>query len=74
MTPFVRVNLLNGGSLVIEQTEALVSIYVNAGSSAFGEGTFAEKAALGVNLWAAKQVLICTFFVEAYFGCILIVF
>lgn len=51
-----RVLLQNGGSLVIEQTEALVSIDVNGGHSMFGRGTSQEKAILEVNLEAAKQV------------------
>ncbi|XP_078156794.1 ribonuclease E/G-like protein, chloroplastic [Carex rostrata] len=51
-----RVDLSNGGYLVIEQTEALVSIDVNAGSSVFGEGDTAERAALDVNILAAKQI------------------
>jgi Rne/Rng family ribonuclease len=51
-----RVPLHNGGSLVIEQTEALVSIDVNGGHSMFGQGTSQEKAILEVNLEAAKQV------------------
>jgi hypothetical protein len=52
----VRVPLANGGSLVIEQTEALVSIDVNGGHGVFGHGTSQEKAILDVNLAAAKQV------------------
>ncbi|KAG2577951.1 ribonuclease E/G-like protein, chloroplastic isoform X2 [Panicum virgatum] len=51
-----RVPLNNGGSLVIEQTEALVSIDVNGGHSMFGQGTSQEKAILEVNLEAAKQI------------------
>ncbi|KAL6639950.1 hypothetical protein ACP70R_022260 [Stipagrostis hirtigluma subsp. patula] len=51
-----RVPLHNGGSLVIEQTEALVSIDVNGGHSMFGQGTSQEKAILQVNLEAAKQI------------------
>ncbi|CAN1345303.1 Ribonuclease E/G-like protein, chloroplastic [Linum perenne] len=51
-----RVPLENGGSLVIEQTEALVSIDVNSGHVMFGEGTSQEKAVLEVNLAAAKQI------------------
>ncbi|CAO2206441.1 unnamed protein product [Urochloa humidicola] len=51
-----RVLLQNGGSLVIEQTEALVSIDVNGGHSMFGQGTSQEKAILEVNLEAAKQI------------------
>ncbi|XWS31105.1 hypothetical protein CRYUN_Cryun23aG0049100 [Craigia yunnanensis] len=50
-----RVPLPNGGSLVIEQTEALVSIDVNGGHGMFGHGTSQEKATLDVNLAAAKQ-------------------
>ncbi|XP_015696063.1 ribonuclease E/G-like protein, chloroplastic isoform X2 [Oryza brachyantha] len=51
-----RVPLHNGGSLVIEQTEALVSIDVNGGHSMFGQGTSQERAILEVNLEAAKQI------------------
>ncbi|KAF3964959.1 hypothetical protein CMV_010812 [Castanea mollissima] len=51
-----RVLLTNGGSLVIEQTEALVSIDVNGGHGVFGHGTSQEKAVLDVNLAAAKQI------------------
>ncbi|XP_062152192.1 ribonuclease E/G-like protein, chloroplastic isoform X2 [Alnus glutinosa] len=51
-----RVPLVNGGSLVIEQTEALVSIDVNGGHGVFGHGTSQEKAILDVNLAAAKQI------------------
>ncbi|XP_068636891.1 ribonuclease E/G-like protein, chloroplastic [Aristolochia californica] len=51
-----RVPLLNGGSLVIEQTEALVSIDVNGGHGMLGQGTSQEKAILDVNLAAAKQI------------------
>ncbi|KAL6894920.1 hypothetical protein ACP4OV_007540 [Aristida adscensionis] len=51
-----RVPLQNGGSLVIEQTEALVSIDVNGGHSMLGRGTSQEKAILEVNLEAAKQI------------------
>lgn len=42
--------------MVIEQTEALVSIDVNGGHSMLGQGTSQEKAVLDVNLAAAKQV------------------
>lgn len=52
----VRVPLANGGSLIIEQTEALVSVDVNGGHGVFGRGTSQEKAILDVNLAAAKQV------------------
>ncbi|KAF7833213.1 ribonuclease E/G-like protein, chloroplastic isoform X1 [Senna tora] len=51
-----RVPLANGGSLVIEQTEALVSIDVNGGHGMFGHGISQQKAILDVNLAAAKQV------------------
>lgn len=51
-----RVVLQNGGSLIIEQTEALVSIDVNGGHSMFGQGTSQENAILEVNLEAAKQI------------------
>ncbi|XP_028780740.1 ribonuclease E/G-like protein, chloroplastic isoform X2 [Neltuma alba] len=51
-----RVPLANGGSLVIEQTEALVSIDVNGGHGMFGHGTSQQKAILDVNLSAAKQI------------------
>lgn len=51
-----RVPLANGGSLVIEQTEALVSIDVNGGHGMFGHETSQEKAILDVNLAASKQV------------------
>ncbi|XVF21182.1 hypothetical protein REPUB_Repub12eG0068600 [Reevesia pubescens] len=51
-----RVPLPIGGSLVIEQTEALVSIDVNGGHGMFGRGTSQEKATLDVNLAAAKQI------------------
>lgn len=51
-----RVPLAKGGSLVIEQTEALVSVDVNGGHGMFGHGTSQEKAILEVNLAAAKQV------------------
>ena len=51
-----RVPLANGGSLIIEQTEALVSIDVNGGHGVFGQETSQEKAILEVNLAAARQV------------------
>lgn len=51
-----RVPLANGGSLVIEQTEALVSIDVNGGHGMFGQGNSQEKAILDVNLAAARQI------------------
>ncbi|CAH8261893.1 unnamed protein product [Arabidopsis lyrata] len=51
-----RVPLSNGGSLVIEQTEALVSIDVNGGHGMFGQGNSQEKAILEVNLAAGRQI------------------
>ncbi|EPS71633.1 hypothetical protein M569_03127, partial [Genlisea aurea] len=51
-----RVPLSNGGYLVIEQTEALVSIDVNGGQCMLGQGTSQEDAILEVNLVAAKQI------------------
>lgn len=56
---FFRVSLSNGGYLVIEQTEALVSIDVNGGHRMIGQGqgTSQAKAVLDVNLAAAKQVI-----------------
>ncbi|KVI08769.1 Nucleic acid-binding, OB-fold [Cynara cardunculus var. scolymus] len=53
---FCRVPLSNGGYLVIEQTEALVSVDVNGGQCMLGHGTSQEKAILEVNLAAAKQI------------------
>lgn len=50
------VSLDNGGYLVIEQTEALVSIDVNGGQCMLGQGTSQENAILDVNLAAAKQI------------------
>ncbi|XP_011008081.1 PREDICTED: ribonuclease E/G-like protein, chloroplastic isoform X2 [Populus euphratica] len=51
-----RVPLSSGGSLVIEQTEALVSIDVNGGHVMLRQRTSQEKAILDVNLAAAKQI------------------
>ncbi|KAL9274485.1 Ribonuclease E/G-like protein, partial [Drosera capensis] len=51
-----RVPLPDGGSLVIEQTEALFSIDVNGGNKMLGKGSSQEKAILDVNLAAAKQI------------------
>jgi Ribonuclease G/E len=53
---FFRVPLSSGGSLVIEQTEALVSIDVNGGHVMLRQRTSQEKAILDVNLAAAKRV------------------
>ncbi|VEN75094.1 Ribonuclease [Candidatus Desulfarcum epimagneticum] len=49
-----RVNLKSGGSIVIEQTEALVSVDVNSGK-ATGEKTV-EQTALNTNLEAAEEI------------------
>ncbi|KAL9255102.1 Ribonuclease E/G-like protein, partial [Drosera capensis] len=51
----MKVPLPDGGSLVIEQTEALSSIDVNGGNKMLGEGSPQEKAIPDVNLAAAKQ-------------------
>ncbi|XP_052195374.1 ribonuclease E/G-like protein, chloroplastic isoform X2 [Diospyros lotus] len=51
-----RVPLTNGGYLVIEQTEALVSIDVNGGQCMLGQGRSQETAILDVNLAAARQI------------------
>ncbi|KAK7321332.1 hypothetical protein VNO77_31871 [Canavalia gladiata] len=51
-----RVPLTNGGSLIIEQTEALVSIDVNGGHGMLGHGNSQQQAILDVNLAAAKQI------------------
>ena len=48
-----RVNLKSGGSIVIEQTEALVSIDVNSGKSTHEKSI--EKTALLTNLEAAEE-------------------
>jgi ribonuclease E len=49
-----RVELPLGGSLVIDQTEALVAVDVNSGR--FREHTDAETTALQTNLEAAKEI------------------
>lgn len=51
---YCRVDLPNGAYLVIEQTEALVSIDVNSGKCMTN---MQEEAILSVNRDAAKQVL-----------------
>ena len=50
-----KVPLPSGGSIVIDQTEALVAIDVNSGT-ARGGGSNAEDNALKVNLEAAKEI------------------
>ena len=49
-----RVNLKSGGSIVIEQTEALVAIDVNSGKATQKRGI--EQTALTTNLEAAEEV------------------
>src|SRR5205823_2445615 len=49
-----KVPLLHGGSIVIEQTEALVAIDVNSGS--FRADNNAEETAYRMNLQAAKEI------------------
>lgn len=49
-----RVPLPNGGSLVIEQTEALVAIDVNSGK--FKKESNAEETAYKINLQAAREI------------------
>jgi ribonuclease E len=49
-----HVPLLNGGSIVIEQTEALVAIDVNSGN--FRADNNAEETAYQMNLLAAKEI------------------
>ncbi len=51
-----RVWLKSGGYLVIDQTEALVSIDVNSGKFV-GQGTSLEDTTVRVNLEAAKEVV-----------------
>jgi ribonuclease E len=50
-----RVELKSGGSLVIEQTEALVAIDVNSGR--YRKQTNAEQTAFKINLEAAKEIV-----------------
>ncbi len=50
-----RVELKSGGSLVIEQTEALVAIDVNSGKYRKHEN--AEKTALKINIEAASEIV-----------------
>ncbi len=49
-----EVKLINGGSIVIDQTEALVSIDIN--SSKATSGTDIEETALKTNIEAAKEI------------------
>lgn len=49
-----RVELKSGGSIVVEQTEALVAIDVNSGKYTKHEN--AEQTALKINLEAAKEI------------------
>lgn len=50
-----RVELKSGGSLVIEQTEALVAIDVNSGR--YRKQESAEQTALKINLEAAREIV-----------------
>lgn len=50
-----RVELKSGGSLVIEQTEALVAIDVNSGR--YRKQTNAEQTALKINLEATREIV-----------------
>lgn len=50
-----RVELKSGGSLVIEQTEALVAIDVNSGK--YRKQNSAEQTALEINLEAAREIV-----------------
>ncbi len=50
-----HVQLKSGGSLVIEQTEALVAIDVNSGR--YRKETNAEQTALQINLEAAREIV-----------------
>jgi len=49
-----RVNLKSGGSIVIEQTEALVAVDVNSGKA--NKGASIEQTALETNLEAAEEI------------------
>jgi len=51
-----RVDLPTGGYIVIEQTEALVSIDVNTGSYTGRKGKDPEKTVLKTNLEAAREI------------------
>ncbi|CAM6120478.1 unnamed protein product [Calypogeia fissa] len=51
-----RVSLPNGGYLIMEETEALVSIDVNGGTSVLSHDLSQEEAILAVNLAAARQI------------------
>ncbi|OAE27962.1 hypothetical protein AXG93_319s1070 [Marchantia polymorpha subsp. ruderalis] len=51
-----RVNLPNGGYLILEETEALVSIDVNGGTGMLAQDISQGEAILEVNLAAARQI------------------
>ncbi|XP_002969564.2 ribonuclease E/G-like protein, chloroplastic [Selaginella moellendorffii] len=51
-----RVELPNGAYLVLEETEALVSIDVNGGVGMLGDATSQREAVLEVNLAAARKI------------------
>ena len=59
-----RVQLPNGAYLVIQETEALVSIDVNGGTGMLGKNMKSD-AILEVNLAAARQV--DNYIVQGYF-------
>jgi len=51
-----HVKLPNGGYLVMEETEALVSVDVNGGCGMLGHSTREREAILDINLAAAQQI------------------
>jgi Rne/Rng family ribonuclease len=51
-----HVKLPNGGYLVMEETEALVSVDVNGGCGMLGHSTRERDAILDINLAAAQQI------------------
>ncbi len=51
-----HVKLPNGGYLVMEETEALVSVDVNGGCGMLGHSTREREAILNINLAAAQQI------------------
>ncbi|KAL2613767.1 hypothetical protein R1flu_025459 [Riccia fluitans] len=53
-----RVNLPNGGYLIVEETEALVSIDVNGGTGMLAQDISQGEAILEVNLAAARQIAV----------------
>ncbi|KAL3679117.1 hypothetical protein R1sor_022073 [Riccia sorocarpa] len=53
-----RVSLPNGGYLIVEETEALVSIDVNGGTGMLAQDISQGEAILEVNLAAARQIAV----------------